>query len=67
MEPLRPIVDRAILGIVQTHTFTPGDFTLLDSGVCRVNPQMAAAVVERITYSAEVDRLAKHVENVLVG
>ena len=41
MEPLRPIVDRKVLEFVQQHTFAPGDFTLLQNGVCRLNPQLA--------------------------
>lgn len=59
MEPLRPIVDRAILGIIQTQTFTPGDFTLLDSGFCRVNPQLAKCIVGGIDCSGEVEKLAR--------
>jgi len=67
MEPLRPIVDRTVLGIVQNQIFTPGDFTLLDSGVCRMNPQMAKAVVERTACSAEVEKLAMQMAKQLVA
>jgi hypothetical protein len=28
MEPLRPVVDLAVLDFVLSHTFTPGDFTI---------------------------------------
>jgi CRISPR/Cas system-associated endonuclease Cas1 len=28
MEPLRPLVDRLILGFVRSHTFAPSDFVL---------------------------------------
>ena len=65
--PLRPIVDRTIFGIVQTHTFTPGNFALLSSGVCRINPRLAKAVVERIGCSAEAVKLALQMAKQLVG
>ena len=45
MEPVRPVVDRAVLGFVQRHTFSAGDVTLRDDGVCRLNPQMARGVI----------------------
>jgi CRISPR-associated endonuclease Cas1 len=45
MEPMRPRVDRAVLRFVQTHTFSAGDLTLRDDGVCRLNPQLARQVV----------------------
>lgn len=67
MEPLRPIVDRAILDIVQTQTFTPGDFTLLDSGVCRVNPQLAKRIVGEIDCGGEVEKLARKVAGLFLG
>jgi CRISPR-associated protein Cas1 len=38
MEPLRPVVDRVVLGLVQQHVFTPGDFTITAKRVCRLNP-----------------------------
>lgn len=60
MEPLRPVVDRAILDIVQAHTFTPGDFTLLGSGVCRVNPQFAKRIVGGIDCNGEIGTLVSH-------
>lgn len=44
MEPLRPIVDRAVLEFVQTHTFHPADFTMRSDGVCRLNPEMARQI-----------------------
>jgi CRISPR-associated endonuclease Cas1 len=45
MEPLRPMVDRAVLQFVQSHTFHPADFTIRTDGVCRLNPEMTAHVV----------------------
>ena len=67
MEPPRPIVDRAILGIVQSHTFTPGDFTLLDSGVCKVNPQLAIRVVAELNCSSGAKLLATQTAKQLIG
>jgi CRISPR-associated protein Cas1 len=67
MEPLRPMVDRAILGIVQTHTFTPGDVTLLDTGVYRVNPQLAKRFVGAIDCNGEVEKLARQVAGLFLG
>jgi CRISPR-associated protein Cas1 len=45
MEPMRPVVDRAVLGFVQQHMFSDGDVTLRHDGVCRLNPQLARNVV----------------------
>jgi len=47
MEPLRPAIDRAVLGFALSHTFTPGDFTINKWGGCRLNPQMAKVVAAR--------------------
>jgi hypothetical protein len=48
MEPMRPIVDRAVLRFVQSHTFHPADFTIRSDGVCRLNPEMARSVTKMI-------------------
>lgn len=48
MEPLRPVVDRAVLEFVQRHVFEAGDFTLTSNGVCRLNPELARSVVRAI-------------------
>ena len=48
MEPLRPIVDHKVLEFVQAHTFQPGDFTLANNGICRLNPELARNVVRAI-------------------
>ncbi|MGH8112621.1 MAG: CRISPR-associated endonuclease Cas1 [Rhodanobacteraceae bacterium] len=45
MEPWRPVVDAKVLGFVQKHTFAPSDFTLRRDGVCRLNPQLARALI----------------------
>jgi CRISPR-associated endonuclease Cas1 len=59
MEPLRPVVDKRILQFALAHTFTPGDFTINKWGGCRLNPQMARAVVGEIPPSIETSALVK--------
>ena len=44
MEPERPVVDRAILKLVQEHTFSGADFMLQPDGVVRVNPELVRAL-----------------------
>jgi CRISPR-associated protein Cas1 len=44
MEPLRPLVDRLVLGFVLSHTFLPSDFALVVNGVCRLHPQLGKQV-----------------------
>ncbi len=46
MEPARPIVERQILEFVRGQVFTPQDFTMVPSGACRLNPQLARRVME---------------------
>jgi len=48
MEPLRPIIDRHVLQFALSTTFTPGDFTITKWGGCRLNPQLAKVVTQRI-------------------
>jgi CRISPR-associated endonuclease Cas1 len=61
MEPMRPLVDRAVLGFSQAHTFSPGDLTLRDDGICRLNPELARNIVslvsKRVTASKAVDEI----------
>lgn len=45
MEPLRPVVDRHVLKFALSHTFTPRDFTINRVGGCRLNPELARALV----------------------
>jgi len=54
------VVDRAVLELVQRHTFTPGDFTLTPKGVCRLNPQLARVVVKVVDLGREVENLVRH-------
>jgi CRISPR-associated endonuclease Cas1 len=41
MEPMRPVVDRAVLELINSATFTGADFSIQNDGVCRLNPQLA--------------------------
>lgn len=47
MEPLRPVVDRAVLELVISETFTGADFIRQTDGVCRLSPDLARMVVHR--------------------
>jgi CRISP-associated protein Cas1 len=48
MEPLRPNIDRKVMGFVNTNTFRPGDFAIRGDGVCRLNPSMARTLVQML-------------------
>lgn len=48
MEPERPKIDRKILDLVKSTTFEPADFILRSDGVCRLDPQMARAIVAQL-------------------
>jgi CRISP-associated protein Cas1 len=49
MEPLRPVIDRAVLGLIDQVTFVGADFSLQHDGVCRLNPQLARWVAQLAT------------------
>src|SRR5215831_20653692 len=44
-EPVRPLVDRAVLGFAMSTELHPADFTVRSDGECRLNPQLARLVV----------------------
>jgi CRISPR-associated protein Cas1 len=46
MEPMRPVVDRAILQLAASTTFSGGDFSIKPDGVCRLNPELARSVAQ---------------------
>ena len=48
MEPMRPIVDRAVLHFVQAHTFHPADFAIRRDGVCRLIPAMTNHIITMV-------------------
>jgi CRISPR-associated protein Cas1 len=48
MEPMRPVVDRAVLQLVESETFSGSDFSIQHDGVCRLNPQLARRVAQLV-------------------
>ena len=46
MEPMRPVVDRTVLHLIDGVTFTGADFSIQHDGVCRMNPQLARRVAQ---------------------
>jgi CRISPR-associated protein Cas1 len=54
MEPLRPIVDRKVLKSVQSRTFHSADFTLSNTGLCRLNLELARNLVRAAALSISV-------------
>jgi CRISPR-associated protein Cas1 len=46
MEPMRPVVDRSVLHLIDTVTFTGADFSIQHDGVCRMNPELARRVAQ---------------------
>jgi CRISPR-associated protein Cas1 len=65
MEPMRPVVDRVVLGFAQAHTLSPGDVTLRDDGVCRINPQLARNIVGSVAKPIAASEPAQHVLSVI--
>jgi CRISPR-associated endonuclease Cas1 len=46
MEPFRPMVDRRVLEMIRNCTFSPDDFVITDTGVCRLHPELAKRIVK---------------------
>lgn len=46
MEPMRPVVDRSVLQLIDDVTFTGADFSIQPDGVCRMNPELARRVAQ---------------------
>jgi CRISP-associated protein Cas1 len=63
MEPLRPQVDRLVLGFLSSHTFSSTDFLLETNGVCRLHPQLARGVARL----AVGDTVVQEIMSWLVG
>ncbi len=57
MEPHRPEVDRAVLDFVRGNVFTPRDFVIDAKGVCRLHPELARTLCERLDPGVNVDDL----------
>jgi ATP dependent DNA ligase C terminal region len=43
---MRPVVDRAVLKLIDEVTFTGADFSIQHDGVCRMNPELARRVAQ---------------------
>jgi CRISPR/Cas system-associated endonuclease Cas1 len=50
LEPVRPLADGAALKFVTANSFRRGDFTINGSGGCRLNPQLAKALVSNLKF-----------------
>jgi CRISPR-associated protein Cas1 len=48
MEPLRPVVDRLLMEFVAGERFSPSDFSISRTGLCRLHPQLARRVVQAV-------------------
>lgn len=48
MEPLRPVVDQAVLRFARDQKFSANDFVLRRDGVCRLSPKLAKALVIQV-------------------
>jgi CRISPR-associated protein Cas1 len=56
MEPMRPVVDRAVVQLIDELTFTGADFSIQHDGVCRMNPELARRVAQLALERCEVGR-----------
>ncbi|MFN0303065.1 MAG: CRISPR-associated endonuclease Cas1 [Burkholderiales bacterium] len=59
MEPMRPVVDRAVLRLINEMTFTGADFSIQRDGVCRLNPELARRVAQLAMEYCEILELPK--------
>ncbi len=57
IEPMRPVVDRAILNLIATATFTGADFSIQPDGACRLNPELARRVAQLVLQQCEFPRI----------
>ena len=48
MEPYRPVIDREIIGIIKNEKLSGADFNIQKDGVCRLNPEIARYIVQKI-------------------
>ena len=48
MEPLRPVVDAIILDIIFLEKLSASDFNITQEGYCRLNPQFAKLIAQRV-------------------
>ena len=59
MEPIRPIIDRAVIGFISSNIFHPADFLLQSDGVCRLHPNLARRLISGLgTFDVDQRALA---------
>jgi len=61
MEPYGPQVDRGVLALVSSQTFTPRDFVIDTRGVCRLHPDLASRLVCMFTCPLTITAPLKHI------
>jgi CRISP-associated protein Cas1 len=44
MEPLRPVIDSAVVGFLMRETLHPADFPMQEDGSCRLHPELARRI-----------------------
>jgi len=54
MEPMRPLVDQAVLGLISSARFTGADFPIQHDGVCRLHPELARRVAQLALQRCEI-------------
>jgi CRISPR/Cas system-associated endonuclease Cas1 len=54
MEPMRPLVDQAVLDLINSATFTGADFPIQHDGVCRLHPELARRVAQLALERCEI-------------
>lgn len=68
MEPVRPLVDRFVLGLLVDRSFAAADFHETRQGVCRVTPALAADLAATSpVWARAVGRVAEDVANLLTA
>lgn len=66
MEPVRPLVDRFVLGLLADRHFAAADFHETRQGVCRVTPALAADLAATApVWASAVGRVAEDVADLL--
>jgi hypothetical protein len=54
MEPHRPRVDREVLTFIRSQAFTPRDFVIDATGMCRLHPELARVIAATLTVTTVI-------------
>lgn len=57
MEPLRPLIDQKILNFVTVQTFSPHDFVINQTGVCKLHPQFSKIIIGLICDIPDIENI----------